>query len=104
MIKKTGSNIYYTNGSFNQAGNYSYKIQATDTSNNIKLSSDYLFSLPPNWDINNDGRCNIIDLLLVSNHFNDNGPNGWIREDFDNNGVINILDVNFISNYYDQSW
>jgi len=104
MIKITGSNTYYSNLSLNQAGNYSYIIQVTDTSNNVAISSSYIFLLSANWDINNDGRCSILDIILVSNQYNKIGSNGWIREDIDNNGVINLLDMSLVSNHYDESW
>jgi len=104
MIKKTGFNIYYSNRSFNQAGNYSYVIQAIDTSDNVALSSSHIFSLSADWDINNDGRCSILDFTLISNHYNEIGFNGWIREDMDNNGVVNILDMTLVSNHYGESW
>jgi len=100
MIKKTGSTTYYANQSLHQGGNYGYRIHATDTSNNVALSSSYTFSLPPNWDIDCDGVVTILDLVLVSNHYGQNGAQGWIREDVDNNGHIEVLDIAFVSNNY----
>ena len=58
----------------------------------------------PNWDINLDHDCNILDLIQISNHFDETGDPGWIREDVDNNGVIQILDFVFVSNHYNESW
>jgi hypothetical protein len=104
MIKKISTTTYYTNQSLHQQGNYSYRIQATDTSNNVAFSSSYTFSLSPNWDINNDGVVKILDLVLVSNHYGETGDNGWIREDVDNNGVIESLDILLVSNNFDESW
>jgi len=104
MTKKIGTTMYYSNRSLNQQGNYSYRIQATDTSNNNAFSSSHLFSLPPNWDINNDGLCNILDLEIVSNQYGKTGSHGWIRNDIDNNGIINILDMILVSNHYGESW
>jgi hypothetical protein len=104
MIKKTGTTTYYMNQSLQQQGNYSYYIQAIDTSNNVALSSIHIFSLPPNWDINNDGTVTILDLTLVSNHYDETGSHGWIREDVDNNGVIQILDIVYVSSHFGESW
>ena len=42
------------------------------------------YSIPPNWDINIDGNITVLDFILISNHFNETGINGWIREDIDN--------------------
>jgi len=104
MTKIAGSNCYYYNSSWSDYGNYSYYIWAIDTSDNNEYSESFYFSLSPNWDINSDGSCGILDLILVSNHYNEIGSNGWIREDADNNGVINLLDMSLVSNHYDESW
>jgi len=60
--------------------------------------------MPPNWDLNNDGDCNIFDLVVVSNHYNETGTLGWIREDVDNNGQIKVIDLVFVSEHYDETW
>ena len=101
-----GGTSYYYNSStaFSQAGNYSYHIWADDTSNNTVVSSSYNFSMVPNWDINNDGVINIFDLVLVSNHYDETGNTGWIREDVDNNGEIQVLDLVLVSNHYGETW
>ena len=97
---------YYYNSStaFSTYGNYSYAIWANDTSNNYVISSSYTISMPPNWDVNNDGDCNVYDLVLVSNHYNETGTPGWIREDVDNNGQIRVIDLVLVSEYYDETW
>jgi hypothetical protein len=100
MTKKIGTNTYYSNRSFSLDGNYHYVIQAIDTNGNSKSSQNYLFWLPPNWDVNSDGSCTVLDIVLVSNRYNNVGGNGWVREDFDNNGVVNILDMSMISRYF----
>jgi hypothetical protein len=105
MTSGTG-NIYYYNSSttFSTYGNYSYVIWANDTSNNDAISSSSTISMPPNWDVNNDGSCNVYDLVLVSNHYNETGTSGWISEDVDNNGQIQVIDLVFISGHYDETW
>jgi len=102
--RTTGKYYYRTPTAFSTVGNYSYKIWAKDTSNNAASSNNVKFSMPPNWDINSDGECSILDLVLVSNQYNSIGNPGWIREDIDNNGVLNVLDINLISNHYLESW
>ena len=99
-------NSYYINSSsaFSQVGNYSYYLWAEDTSNNTAISSVYYFSMPPNWDVNNDGVINIVDLVLVSNHYDETGNLGWIREDVDNNGEILVFDLVVVSNHYGEIW
>ena len=101
-----GSNTYYynTNTIFSNHGSHSYYIWADDTNGNASISSSYDFSMPPNWDVDMNGECNILDFILVSNHYDETGPNGWIREDVDNNGVINVLDFVMVSQHYDETW
>jgi len=98
------SYYYNSNTAFSTYGNYSYVIWANDTSNNYVTSSSYTISMPPNWDVNNDGDCNVYDLVLVSNHYNETGIPGWIREDVDNNGQIKVIDLVLISEHYDETW
>lgn len=105
MISRTSDKYYYrTTTAFSNVGNYTYSIWAKDTSNNIVISSNILFSMPPNWDININGGCTILDLVLVSNLYGSTGNPGWIREDVDNNGEITVLDLNIVSNYFGVSW
>ena len=103
MSNDSGSN-YYINTSLDKYGNYTYFILATDTSDNSATSSVFDFSLPPNWDINNDGIINVFDQVLVSNHYGETGSSGWIREDVDNSGEIEVFDLVLISNNYGLIW
>ena len=58
----------------------------------------------PDWDINQDGQCNVLDCVLISNRYGETGENGWIREDVDNNGEITVLDLVLVSNHYGENW
>ena len=105
MNAGAGDSYYYNSSTaFSTYGNYSYLIWANDTSDNQDTSSSYTFSMPPDWDINNDGDCTVYDLVLVSNHYNETGTPGWIREDVDNNGQIRVIDLVLISEHYDETW
>jgi len=104
MVKKFGSDVYYYKTSYTQYGVYIYYIWTKDTSGNSNRSSNNYFSLPPNWDINNDGVCSVLDQVMVSIHYGESGTPGWIREDVDNNGHIQVLDLILISNHYGESW
>jgi|GEM_PF-2226493 len=57
----------------------------------------------PNYDINMDGVCNLMDLVQISIHFGQAGSPGWIREDVDKNGKIRVLDMTLTSNHYGES-
>ena len=48
--------------------------------------------LPPNWDVNEDGRVNILDLTLVASNLNANAPVNP-RVDVNKDGNVNILDL-----------
>ena len=105
MTTRTSGKYYYrSTTAFSAAGNYSYYIWAIDTSSNANSSSNVLFSMPANWDVNIDGYCTILDLVLISNHYDQIGSNGWIREDADNNGQIKVLDLVYLSNHFGESW
>ena len=94
MTSRSPGNYYYRSPTaFSAVGNYSYFIWVLDTSSNAYSSSTSLFSMPANWDIDIDGDCTIFDLVLISNHYGEKGPPGWIREDVDNNGKIQRSDL-----------
>jgi uncharacterized repeat protein (TIGR02543 family) len=100
------SGVYYyrSTTAFSSAGNYSYSLRAQDTGGNANTSSQLVLAMPSNWDINSDGTCTILDLVLLSNCYGSTGSNGWIREDADNNGEISILDFVVVSNHYGETW
>jgi hypothetical protein len=104
MYNIAGTTIYYYNTTLSQPGNYTYFIWANDLSDNFVTSTQFLFSLPPNWDIDNDGECSVFDLVLVSNRYGETGDLGWIHEDIDNNGAIQVADFILLSNHYGESW
>ena len=105
-MNPAGSDDYYVNSStaFSDFGNFSYFIWADDNDLNAESSSSADFSMPPNYDVNMDGLQNILDLIAVSNHYDETGDAGWIREDVDNNGIIQIYDFVLISNNYGEVW
>ena len=103
MTEATGDQFYY-NTSLSEYGNYSYYIWSSDSSGNGNKSTVFTYSLPPNWDINLDGNVTVFDLTLISNHYQESGSPGWIREDVDNNGEIEVLDIVLCSNYYNVGW
>lgn len=50
-------------------------------------------------DFNLDGKVNILDLVLVCNHWGETGPcPGWIPEDLNCDGIVNIFDMIVIGN------
>ena len=105
-MSSSSSDNYYLNSStaFSGYGNYSYLIWAIDNDLNDESSSNSIFSMPPNYDVNMDGVQNVLDLVSVSNFYFDTGAPGWIRQDVDNNGKVEVLDFVIISNNYGDGW
>jgi hypothetical protein len=51
-------------------------------------------------DVNGDGHVNVLDMILVGQHWGETGTPGWIPEDVNKDGVIDVLDLIVIG----QNW
>jgi len=102
-MNKNGDNYYY-NTTLTDAGYYNYYIWTNDTSRNENTSTTQPFELPPNWDVNKDGRVHLQDFVLVAMRYGDTGPNGWIREDVNNDGWVHLQDFVMIAGHYGEYW
>ena len=67
----------------------------------------YVVGLPSvcRYDLNNDGIVNLMDLIMVAQHFGEHGYPGWIKEDISGvegipDGEINIFDMIAIANHW----
>ena len=54
----------------------------------------------PKWDVNMDGKINILDLIIVTKHFGEPITENNERVDVNGDGVINILDLVAITNNF----
>jgi hypothetical protein len=105
MTTRSAGNYYYrSTTAFSTAGNSSYSIRATDASGNPATSSAVLFSMPPNWEVLNDGLITVLDLVFISNIYSSGGAAGWVREDVDNDGQIQVFDMVLVSNHFGEEW
>jgi hypothetical protein len=105
MIKRGTNTYYYMSATtFSIVGDYSYKIWVKNVNNLVRSSNNYAFSMSPNWDMNNDGECNVFDQVMISLHYGESGSPGWIREDADNNGRIQVADLLLVSSHYSEIW
>ncbi|HEY40913.1 MAG TPA: hypothetical protein G4O18_03535 [Dehalococcoidia bacterium] len=52
------------------------------------------------WDVNSDGVTNILDVILVGQHWGETGFAGWIRADVNKDGIINVLDMITIGQHW----
>ncbi|MDE0481204.1 MAG: leucine-rich repeat domain-containing protein [Candidatus Poribacteria bacterium] len=65
---------------------------------NITISvGDY-----PAWDVNQDGRVSIVDLVLVAKDFGSNAPAN-LRTDVNRDGVINVQDLILVARHFGES-
>ena len=53
---------------------------------------------PPAWDINQDGKINIQDLVLVAGQFGEVGPG--LKGDVNGDGQVNILDLVLVASHF----
>ena len=53
---------------------------------------------PPAWDINEDGKINIQDLVLVAGQFGEVGPG--LKGDVNGDGQVNILDLVLVASHF----
>ena len=51
-------------------------------------------------DVNGDGHVNVLDLVLIGQHWGETGTPGWIPEDVKVDGVINVLDMVLIGQHW----
>lgn len=54
----------------------------------------------PAWDMNKDGKVNVLDMICVGQKFGQTGSPGWIREDVNQDGQINVLDMILIGQHW----
>jgi hypothetical protein len=54
----------------------------------------------PDWDINMDGRTNVLDLVVIGQRWGETGPPGWIRADVNDDGVLNVLDIILVGQHW----
>ncbi|MCP3682749.1 MAG: hypothetical protein GY861_08680 [bacterium] len=50
-------------------------------------------------DINQDGKIDILDLILIGQHMGYSGSPGWIKEDVKQDGTIDILDMILVAQH-----
>ncbi len=54
----------------------------------------------PDWDVNQDGNINVLDMVLIGQHWGETGSPGWIREDINQDGSVNVLDMVLIGQHW----
>jgi len=95
---------YYLNITISTADEYTYHIWADDINGNNAISSSIEFELPPNWDVDMDGKTHFMDLVSISVFYGAVGTPGWCREDVDNNGQVHFMDLVAVVMMYGEYW
>jgi len=52
------------------------------------------------WDVNCDGQVNVLDMVIIGQHFGQTGNPGWMRADVNQDGVINVLDMVLVGQHW----
>ena len=52
------------------------------------------------WDVNQDGLTDVLDMIIVSQHWNETDSPGWIRADVNKDGFVNALDSILIGQHW----
>lgn len=68
-------------------------IRFTVSDGELTDSEDVTITVYDKNDVNQDLAVNILDLILVGQHFGESGAPGWINEDIDNSGAVDVLDL-----------
>lgn len=51
-------------------------------------------------DVNNDGKVNILDMILIGQKWEQTGSPGWIKEDVNQDGKIDVLDMIVVGQHW----
>jgi hypothetical protein len=65
----------------------------------ITITNNTLF-ITSNYDMNNDGIVNILDLNDLASHYGEVGAPGWIKEDINHDGMVRILDFVLVATHW----
>jgi hypothetical protein len=86
---------------YNQAGVYSVHFEVSDGS--LTDSEDVTIAIvqvSEDWDVNGDDAANVLDMILVGQHWGETGLTGWIREDTNEDGTTDVLDMIVIGQHW----
>ncbi len=87
----------------NGTGYYEFYSQAQDNADNLEaqpINADSIIRIYPNWDVNMDETANILDIVLIGQHWGETGEPCWIPMDVNSDGIVNILDLILVANHW----
>jgi hypothetical protein len=86
---------------YDQAGVYIVHFKVSDgnstDSEDVTITVNQLYD---DWDVNGDSDANVLDMVLVSQHWDETGFTGWILEDTNEDGSISVLDMIIIGQHW----
>ena len=86
---------------YDQAGVYTVRFEVSDgvltDEEDVTITVVQLYE---DWDVNGDGSSNVLDMVLIGQHWGETGLTGWILEDANEDGKIDVLDMIVIG----QNW
>jgi hypothetical protein len=86
---------------YDQAGVYVVRFEVSDGEfSDFEDVTITVIQLYEDWDVNGDEAANILDMILVGQHWDEAGLTGWIREDVNEDGTVSVLDMIVIG----QNW
>ena len=86
---------------YDQPGVYTIRFEVSD--GQLTDSEDVTITvaqLSEDWDVNGDEAANVLDMVLVGQHWGETGLTGWIREDTNEDGAVNVLDMIIIGQHW----
>ena len=75
--------------------------EITEPTPMVTEDSEIVEPSTPAWDVNEDGVVNVIDLLLVTADFGQEGP---VVTDVNGDNVVNILDLRLVANHLGEQY
>lgn len=71
-----------------------YHFRSKAVGDGTAYGEDKTFQTPLNrYDVNDDWAVNVLDLISVVQHLNEENPSGLISQDVNADGIVNILDL-----------
>jgi hypothetical protein len=96
-----GTHTFSWTPRYDQAGVYTVHFEVSDgvytDEEDVTITVVQLYE---DWDVNGDGSANVLDMVLIGQHWGEAGLTGWIQEDANEDGEINVLDIIIIG----QNW
>ncbi len=81
-------------------GPASITFKVTDSASAMATKTLSIVVSHANWDVNMDGFTNVLDMIIISQHWGETGASGWIRADVNQDGTINVLDNTLVGQHW----